>query len=51
MADEFVAKAVSGEMSPKKALDQAAAEWEKLTDRLGREQQIAYYRASLNVSK
>ena len=51
VADEFVAKAVSGEMSPKKALDQAAAEWEKLTDRLGREQQIAYYRASLNVSK
>lgn len=51
VADEFVAKAVNGEMSAQKALDQAAAEWEKLTDRLGREKQIAYYKASLNIGK
>ena len=49
--DAAVARAVSGELKPAKALDMAAAEWEKITDRLGRDQQIAYYRASLNVSK
>lgn len=49
--DELVARAVKGELPPKKALDMVAAEWEKITDRLGREQQIAYYRASLNVAR
>lgn len=51
VADEYVAKAVNGEMTAKKALDQAAAEWEKITERLGRERQIAYYKASLNVNR
>ena len=49
--DAAVARAVSGELKPAKALDLAAAEWEKITDRLGRDKQIAYYKASLNVSK
>jgi len=49
--DTFVARAVSGELKPQRALDLAAAEWEKITDRLGREKQIAYYRASLNTSQ
>lgn len=49
--DALVARAVSGELKPAKALDMAAAEWEKITDRLGRDKQIAYYKASLNVSK
>ncbi len=47
--DDYVHKAVSGELKPQKALDQAAAEWEKITDRLGREKQISYYKASLNL--
>lgn len=49
--DEAVHKAVSGELSARKALDLAAAEWEKITDRLGRDQQIAYYKASLNIGR
>jgi multiple sugar transport system substrate-binding protein len=47
--DEFAYKAVSGELKPKQALDAAAAEWEKITDRLGRDKQIAFYKASLNI--
>jgi len=49
--DAYVARAVSGELKPAKALDLAAAEWEMITDRLGRDKQITYYKASLNVSK
>ncbi len=49
--DEAAYKAVSGELKPRQALDAAAAEWEKITDRLGREKQIAYYKASLNVRR
>jgi multiple sugar transport system substrate-binding protein len=46
--DEYVHRAVQGAMTPQEALDAAAAEWEKITDRLGREAQVAYYKASLN---
>jgi multiple sugar transport system substrate-binding protein len=49
--DTAVARAVSGELKPAKALDLAAAEWEKITDRLGRDNQISAYQASLNVRK
>lgn len=49
--DEYAYKAVGGELTSKQALDQAAAEWEKITDRLGRERQIAFYKASLNASR
>lgn len=49
--DEQVARAVRGELKPRQALDRAAAEWERITDRLGRPQQISYYQASLNVSR
>ena len=48
--DEAIFKAVMHELTAKQALDQAAAEWEKITDRLGRDQQVAYYKASLNIS-
>lgn len=49
-ADAFVARAVSGELTPRAALERAAKAWEEITDRLGREQQIAYHQASLNIS-
>lgn len=49
--DDQVARAVRGELKPRQALDRAAAEWERITDRLGRPQQISYYQASLNVSR
>lgn len=47
--DDYIFKAVSGELKPKQALDKVAAAWERITDRLGRDKQIAFYRASLNV--
>lgn len=49
--DDYAHKAVSGEMKARQALEAAAAEWEKITDRLGRDKQIAYHKASLNVSR
>lgn len=47
--DASVHAAVSGRLTPQQALDRAAAAWEAITDRLGRAQQIAYYKASLNM--
>jgi len=49
--DELIYKAVTGELKPQQALDQTAAAWEAITERLGRAQQIAYYKASLNTPK
>ena len=49
--DEFVHKAVTGKLQPQEALDLAAARWEEITDRLGRDKQIRSYRASLNFTE
>jgi len=45
-----ITKALSGEASSRAALDEAAAEWERITDRLGRDQQGQYYRESLGIA-
>ncbi len=42
-------QALNGEVSVQKALDQVAADWEKITDELGRDQQLAIYRASMGL--
>jgi len=42
-------RALNGELSVKEALDQVAADWEKITDELGRDQQLALYRASMGL--
>jgi multiple sugar transport system substrate-binding protein len=47
--DKLIHKAVLGKLQPQEALDLAAARWEEITDRLGREKQIQTYRASLNL--
>jgi multiple sugar transport system substrate-binding protein len=47
--DASVHEAVAGKLPPQQALDRAAAAWEAITDRLGRAQQTAYYKASLNM--
>lgn len=49
--DTLVNKAIVGEISAQAALDQAAEAWEEITDKLGREKQIAFYKASLNVDR
>jgi multiple sugar transport system substrate-binding protein len=45
-----VTSALVGEATAQEALDQVAAEWEAITDRLGREQQAQYYRESLGIA-
>lgn len=40
---------LSGQVSAQKALDDAAREWEAITDRIGRDQQRAIYKADLNI--
>lgn len=46
--DESVYLALKGTLSVQEALNQAAQKWEEITDKLGREKQIQYYKASLN---
>ena len=45
--DDAVPAAVSGKKTPQAALDEAAAQWQKITDRLGRDSQLEAYRRSL----
>ncbi|GIV80977.1 MAG: sugar ABC transporter substrate-binding protein [Anaerolineae bacterium] len=40
-------RALTGEISAQEALDNAARAWDEITDRLGRENQLAQYRASV----
>jgi multiple sugar transport system substrate-binding protein len=44
-------KAYAKQIAPQQALDNAAALWEKITDRLGRTKQIDYYKQSLNLQQ
>ncbi len=48
-AEEEMARAVAGEQSVQEALDAAATKWEEITDRNGRDEQIALYQASLGM--
>lgn len=48
-AEEEMSRAVSGQKSAQEALDAAAAKWEEITDRNGREEQIKLYRGSLGM--
>ena len=47
--DEAVAAAVGGQKTPAAALKEAAAKWQKITERLGVEPQRAAYRHSLGL--
>jgi multiple sugar transport system substrate-binding protein len=47
--DTQLARAVAGEVTAQEALDQVAKDWEAITDRLGREQQIKLYRQMLGL--
>ena len=44
-----VSKAVAGQATPQEALDEAAAEWNAITDRIGRDSQKELYRASVGL--
>ena len=45
----WIRKALKAEVDPREALQQAAAEWETITNELGRESQIAAYSRSLGI--
>lgn len=49
--DEAVYSAIEGKMSAQVALEQAADKWQKITDKLGRDRQIQFYRSSLNLGQ
>lgn len=47
--DVQVQKALAGEASAKDALDEAARQWNAITDRLGRDKQLAKYQAAMGA--
>ncbi|MBN1296507.1 extracellular solute-binding protein [bacterium] len=47
--DVGIARALAGEISAKQALDEVAARWDEITNELGRESQLKYYRDSIGV--
>lgn len=49
LAEDELARIFAGKTDVKTGADHIAAAWEKLTDQLGREKQIALYKASLGV--
>lgn len=49
--DFGISQAVSGNMSAQEALDGVAATWEEITERLGRESQLALYQQSLGITE
>jgi len=49
VADAYVYQALIGAMKPQEALDVIAKEWDKITDEIGRDKQIASYKAALNL--
>ena len=44
-----LSKALAGDVTPKEALETVAKEWDELTDSLGRDKQLAAYRASMGL--
>jgi len=49
VAEDELAKVFAGQATAQAGADAIAAAWEKITDQLGREKQIALYKASLGV--
>lgn len=45
-----ISKAVAGQATPQEALDEAAAAWNEITERLGRESQLKLYRQSISLT-
>lgn len=44
-----LSKALAGQVTPQEALDTVAKEWDRLTDELGRKEQLRAYRASMGL--
>ncbi|MEK0086010.1 extracellular solute-binding protein [Benzoatithermus flavus] len=48
--DSGIAAAMGGRKTPAQALDDVAAAWEKITNRIGRQQQLELYRAAIGYA-
>ena len=48
--DVRLTEAVTGQSSPKEALDEVAQDWDVITDDLGRDEQLSIYQSSINYS-
>ena len=48
--DVQVQKTLAGEVTPKEALDEAAKQWNAITDRLGRDTQKEKYKDAMGIS-
>ncbi|TIS13262.1 MAG: sugar ABC transporter substrate-binding protein, partial [Mesorhizobium sp.] len=48
-AEDILANTFAGKMKAQEGADAIAAAWEKLTDQIGRENQIKLYKASLGM--
>jgi multiple sugar transport system substrate-binding protein len=44
-----LSKALAGQEQPQAALDTIAREWNRLTDEIGRDKQLAAYRSSMGL--
>jgi multiple sugar transport system substrate-binding protein len=49
VAEDELAKVFAGQFSAQEGADRIAAAWEKITDQIGREQQLKLYRASIGM--
>ena len=49
VAEDELAKIYAGQFDAQTGADNIAAAWERITDQIGREQQIALYKASLGL--
>ena len=49
IAEDELAKTFAGQSDAQKGADNIAAAWEKITDQIGRDKQLALYKASLGM--
>jgi multiple sugar transport system substrate-binding protein len=49
VAEDELAKVFAGQGTAQSGADAIAAAWEKITDQIGRDKQIALYKASLGL--
>jgi multiple sugar transport system substrate-binding protein len=49
--DVEVSRALAGEVTSQEALDSVAAQWDEITDRLGRDEQLQQYKDSVGASE
>ncbi|MGQ9689253.1 MAG: ABC transporter substrate-binding protein [Desulfobaccales bacterium] len=49
--DLHLQEAITGQVSPKEACDRTYADWEKITNQLGRDSQLSYYQFSIGYKE